>query len=237
MPNPPFVGSYGRIRLSPLQEAVAKSNGATSITGGSSNLTSQGLTNQTQYVDPATGSIVTPDEINDAYAKAQAGDKDALDWLNTLGIGAGIAGGAAGGYLLYKSMRNGRRPQQMTPDGQIPTETRSTAVVPTKRNPDLYIDLPETEYKTVDDYLPKRPVKVIAAPTQPTINNGQPSQYITQQAGNNYPVGRTNQQKEEDYSYMQKAFQDARAAKAGTNAAKERAYKFNQILKSMGRIF
>lgn len=160
MPNPPFVGSYGRIRLSPLQEAVAKSNGATSVTGGSSNLTNQGLTNQTQYVDPATGSIVTPDEINDAYAKAQAGDKDALDWLNTLGIGAGIAGGAAGGYLLYKSMKKGTKPQQMTPDGQIPTQAKSTDIIPKKPPVDLFIDLPQSEYKVMD-YLPAAPSKAI----------------------------------------------------------------------------
>jgi len=234
MPDSPFVGNMGRIRLSPLQEAMTKKGVAAS--SGTNAAATPSISNHdlsTGLVD-GNGNEVSTLDLKDAEERAAAGDQTAIDWLKTLGLVGGVAGGAAGGYLLYKSMKGRGGQGGMTPDGVIPSQ--STDLVPFNRNPDLYIDLPSSEYKAVDGYLPKQPQKRIGQ-SDPTLPGKPILNAIIQQEGNNYPVGRTNQSKEEDFAYMQKAFQDARAAKAGTNAAKERAYKFNKVLKSIGRIF
>ena len=46
-------------------------------------------------------------------------------------------------------MKKGAKPQQMTPDGQIPTQAKSTDIIPKKKPVDLFIDLPQSEYKVI----------------------------------------------------------------------------------------
>lgn len=146
----PFVGQSGRIRLNRLTEAVANSKapadaGASPVIGANA---------QEPVIDPATGAPVDPVVLQEAIANAEAGDKAAIDWLKGLGIAGGVAGAGIGAKLLYDTLKNRKPKQQMTPDGIIPTPEPGTAITKSNKPIDLYIDLPASEYKEVDGYIP-----------------------------------------------------------------------------------
>lgn len=153
MPDSPFVGNMGRIRLSPLQEAMTKNGVAAS--SGTNAAATPSISNHdlsTGLVD-GNGNEVNTLDLKDAEARAAAGDQTAIDWLKALGLVGGVVGGAAGGYMLYKAMKP--KASQVNPNVEAANTSTSKAVIPKKKPVDLYIDLPQSEYKVVDDYLPK----------------------------------------------------------------------------------
>lgn len=174
MPQP-FAVQRGRIRLSPLQEAVASAKSSSQGNGPSANRSSA---NQSgggvgDISTPKLPEGVTPEQVADAKAKAAAGDQDAIDWLKTLGLLGGAAAGIAGGAALYNAVKN-RKPKPKTmgadkiaTDAATANSSRAVAKAAPKK-PDLYIDLPETEYTVRSGYL-DNPIPKLPAPTQPAI--------------------------------------------------------------------
>ncbi len=166
MPSP-FIAQGGRIRRSPLVEAVASSSkGNSNVTANRSpgNVKSgSGPPGSTQPLgDPNNP---TNEDINNALTLAEAGDQTAVDWLKVAGVVGGVAGVAAGGYALTRALRNRGSSKNgakaigadnITIDAQ--TKNASTAVAKKVQKPDLYIDLPPEAVRVVEPRLPT-PVK------------------------------------------------------------------------------
>jgi len=124
----PQIGQAGRIRLSPLQQAVASSKAASmSPTTTASTDDVGGVVDQENGEMLHTGELpegITPEQVQAAKQAAAQGDPAAIDWLKMLGIGAGVAGAGIAGTALYKSLKNRK---QKGKTGDIPVEPKTSA--------------------------------------------------------------------------------------------------------------
>lgn len=107
----PYVGQYGRVRLTPLMQAV--SDNSTKMSGGatSSNSGPKAAPGAGAAAGGAGAGGVSPSpaptqaDVDAAKVAAASGDKTAIDWLKTLELAGGIGAAGVGGYALYRAMR------------------------------------------------------------------------------------------------------------------------------------
>lgn len=102
------IGQAGRIRLSPLKQAVASSKQGTTATASPTDDVGGAVDNEQGEMPHATElpEGVTPEQVATAQQLAAQGDQDAIDWLKIIGIGAGVVGTGVAGTALYKALRN-----------------------------------------------------------------------------------------------------------------------------------
>lgn len=108
---------------------------------------------------PPKGDI-DPAHVVQLQKAAQAGDPEAMQLLKALGIGAGVAGAAYGGYKLYQSMK-GRNKSVPTEEAASPSNKGGTARVP--QQPEV-TRLNEVEIPRTSGYLPAAQAKLPAPP-------------------------------------------------------------------------
>lgn len=106
----PFIGQAGRVRLTPLEQAVASSKvGGNDKTANRADPTPTGAANRSGKPVKASPDVlpegVSQEQVDDATARANDGDQTAIDWLKTLGLAAGAAVGT--GVLAATMKRRG----------------------------------------------------------------------------------------------------------------------------------
>jgi len=147
----PFIADKGVLRTSALEKAVASR--PTSIAGGNDPDANRSTANPNVKSNKSKlPEGVSEEQVAEAAAKAENGDQAAIDWLQSLGIAAGVAGTGYAAYRILKSRSGKKTPQNMgadniATDAAAPNATSAVA----KRKPavDLYVDrkVPEAEVR------------------------------------------------------------------------------------------
>lgn len=112
------IGQAGRIRLSPLKDAVMSSKAGTTSSSPASKSGAVGGRTSAPVVNAPT-----EEQIAQAKELAAKGDQDAIDWLKALGIVGGVAGAGLAGTALYNALRN--RNQKTRPTSEVPPQSQS----------------------------------------------------------------------------------------------------------------
>lgn len=192
------IGQAGRIRLSPLKDAVMSSKAGTTSSSPASKSGAVGGRTSAPVVNAPT-----EEQIAQAKELAAKGDQDAIDWLKALGIVGGVAGAGIAGTALYNALRNKKTKGAPAASVSSTTGNASTSSRSVTRSSPQVTPLKDEQIIPRDG-----PVDLIDAPykrlgyADPTGAGVPVDQGALTSPGPNYPVGPTKRQMEEDAAYM-----------------------------------
>lgn len=231
----PPIGQAGRIRMSPLAQAVASSNSgvgngnAPTMGGGGTDLSSVPTSDAQQGV--------TPEQVAAAQQAAAQGDQDAIDWLKVMGYGVGALGTGVAGTALYHALKNKKtsQGQETKLGGARSMEEGSRSL--TKHAPSVtkLRDEETIPRATRAGYLESPVLQIGQGQPAPVQAPGQ--QQVLSTPSPNHPVGPTKRQMDEDAAYMTNEALNNRpkvALKKAVAAAK--AARMNEAVKAFRRI-
>jgi hypothetical protein len=166
----------------------------------------------------------TPEQIAAAQEAAAAGDQSAIDWLKAVGIGVA-------GYGIARALANRK--------GKVPPVAATVQAGPAKGATAVVPHVNKVYGEHLVDVIPPNAALPANAAGMRRIGTGTPAPVgspamrdALNAPGKFNAPGKTNQQKEMELSYAQKAIQDAKAARLKKpTAAKDRAYLLQEALR------
>lgn len=229
----------GGVRVVPFEEPQSSSQGNSNAANSNINPLN-GLGNSPDVGSTVAGNgNLSPEDIAELQAAADAGDEEAFDLLRALGIAGGVVGGMGASYALIRALERQRGPSAgmpMDPNAVVPN-------LPATHNPDV-INL---DWETVERPLSGRQQAIPGMGTAPTdmqLETGQPARVqaapqpkqITHQQPNNenLPVRRDQSQKavEEDLAYRQAHQQNVKVGRAREGANPGRSARHDALRKA-----